>query len=169
MTEQTEQNHRAGKVRTERLQAKDLRILTELFDYNDAEQMIRECARDISDRKADIFVMYDRDTLIGELHVLYESDNENYAVRNKRAYLYAFRVRREYQNKGYGTRLLRAVLADLHEEGYSEFTIGAEDDNEKALHIYHSMGFNELLLRRREEYQGDVYEYNLFFKRQTSV
>ena len=46
-----------------------------------------------------------------------------------------------------------------------EFTVGVEDSNEKALHIYRSIGFNEFLLRKQEMYQGDVYEYSLYLKK----
>ena len=122
--------------------------------------------------KAFPFGIYDGDTPVGFCMIGFGADDDwedAPAVAKDNYNLWRFMIDERYQNKGYGTRLLRAVLADLHEEGYSEFTIGAEDDNEKALHIYHSMGFNELLLRRREEYQGDVYEYNLYLKRQTSV
>lgn len=73
-----------------RLPEQDLRILTELFDYNDVEQMIRECTQDLQTHKIDIFVLYEQNVLIGELHVMYESDDENYAVRGRRAYLFAF-------------------------------------------------------------------------------
>ncbi len=53
----------------------------------------------------------------------------------------------------------------VKENGYQEFTVGAEDDNLKAMHIYQSLGFHELLLRKQEEYQGDIYEYNLYLLR----
>ncbi len=109
--------------------------------------------------------MYDNTTLVGELHVMYESDDENYALRGKRAYLFAFRIREDYQNKGYGTNFLKAIITLLKEKGYCEFTVGVEDDNFRAMHIYQALGFNELLLRKQEEYQGDVYEYNLYLKR----
>lgn len=142
----------------------DLRILTELFDYNDVEQMIQECTRDIQSHKIDIFVMYEQNVLIGELHVMYENEDENYAVRNRRAYLFAFRIREGYQNQGYGNRLLREVISDLQEKGYTEFTVGVEDDNKRAIHLYRSLGFDEELLRNQEEYQGDVYEYTLYLK-----
>ena len=66
---------------------------------------------------------------------------------------------------GYGKKLLREVISDLREKGYTEFTVGVEDENEKAIHMYRSLGFNELLLRTQEAYQGDVYEYNLYLKR----
>lgn len=88
-----------------KLAVQELYVLTELFDYNNVEQMISECTHDIQNGIIDIFVLYDKDVLIGELHVMYESDDENYAIRGRRAYLFAFRVREDFQNKGYGTYL----------------------------------------------------------------
>ena len=107
-----------------KLAVQELYVLTELFDYNNVEQMISECTHDIQNGIIDIFVLYDKDVLIGELHVMYESDDENYAIRGRRAYLFAFRVREDFQNKGYGTYLLKTVLAVLKEHGYCEFTVG---------------------------------------------
>ena len=60
---------------------------------------------------------------------------------------------------------MKNVLAVLKEAGYSEFTVGVEDDNFRAIHIYQALGFNEFLLRKHEEYQGDEYDYNLYLKR----
>lgn len=152
-------------MKIEKLAVHDLCILTELFEYNNVEQMISECTKDIQNGIIDIFVLYDEDVLIGELHVMYESDDENYAMRGRRAYMFAFRIHENYQNKGYGTYLLKTVLTALKEEGYCEFTVGVEDDNFRAIHMYQSMGFKEFLLRKKEEYQGDSYEYNLYLKR----
>ncbi len=152
-------------MKIEKLAVHDLYRLTELFEYNNVEQMISECTRDIQNGRIDIFVLYENDVLIGELHVMYENDDENFAIRDRRAYLFAFRVRKEYQNKGYGTRLLKTVLTRLKEDGYYEFTVGVEDDNSRAIHMYQVQGFTELLLRKQEEYQGDAYEYNLYLKK----
>ena len=152
-------------MKIEKLAVRDLHILTQLFAYNNVEQMITECSHDIQNGVIDIFVLYKNDVLIGELHVMYESNDENYAVRGRRAYMFAFRVREDFQNKGYGTYLLKNVLAILKGNGYREFTVGVEDDNFRAFHMYQALGFNELLLRKQEEYQGDAYEYNLYLKR----
>ena len=148
-----------------RLASQDLYVLWELFDYNNVEQMISECGYNIQNGIIDIFVLYDENTLIGELRVRYESDDESFAIQGKRAYLYAFRVREGFRNKGYGTYLLKSVLSELKANGYSEFTVGVEDDNLRAIHMYQALGFNEFILRRQEEYQGDRYEYNLYLKR----
>lgn len=152
-------------MKIEKLKTDNLSALTELFDYNDVDDMIARCTYEIQNGIRDIFVLYDNGTLIGELHAKYESEDRNYAVRGRRAYLFAFRVREGLQNRGYGTYLLGEVISTLKSDGYSEFTVGVEDDNPRALHMYQAMGFDEFVLRAKEEYQGDEYEYNLYLKR----
>ncbi|MCC8098491.1 MAG: GNAT family N-acetyltransferase [Clostridiales bacterium] len=152
-------------MKIEKLAVRDLNILTELSNYNNVEQMICECTHDIQNRMIDIFALYDKDILMGELRVRYESNDENYAIRGRRAYIYAFRVREDFRDRGYGTYLLKTVLSVLKENGYCEFTVGVEDDNFKAIHMYQALGFDKFLLRKREEYQGDIYEYNLYLKK----
>lgn len=100
-------------MKIEKLAVHDLYVLTELFDYNDIEHMISKCTHDIQNGIIDIFVLYEKDVLIGELHVMYECDDENYAKRGIRAYMFAFRVREDFQNKGYGTYLLKTILTTL--------------------------------------------------------
>ena len=152
-------------MKIEKLKTDNLSVLTALFDYNDVDDMIARCTNEIQNGIRDIFVLYDNGALVGELHAKYESVDENYAVRDRRAYLFAFRVRKDCQNRGYGTYLLGEVISTLKSDGYSEFTVGVEDDNPRALHMYQAMGFDEFVLRAKEEYQGDEYEYNLYLKR----
>ena len=152
-------------VRVEKLSAEDLSILTELFDYHDVQRMIAQCAREIQSRKIDIFVLFDQGMLVGELHAMYENEDVCMASRGRRAYLFAFRVRESCQGKGYGTHLMKTVLAALREDGYSEFTIGVEDDNQRAARLYQAFGFTELIARKQEAYQGDAYEYGLYLKK----
>jgi len=145
-----------------KLSVRELYRLTELHDYNNVEEMIAQSTDEMQKNIIDIFVLKDGRNLVGELHVMYQSEDVNFAVRGRRAYLFAFRIHRDYQGKGYGKMLMKKVMNILREEGYYEFTIGVEDDNWKAKHIYRSFGFDEMLLRKKEEYQGDEYEYNLY-------
>ncbi|MCM1299231.1 MAG: GNAT family N-acetyltransferase [Firmicutes bacterium] len=147
------------------LAVQELHRLTELYDYNDVDEMIAQCTYEIQNNITDIFVLSDGLELIGELHARYRSDDDNFAVQGRRAYLFAFRIHKNYQGKGYGKYLIRKVIEILKERGYSEFTVGVEDDNLKAQHIYRSLGFDERLLRKKEEYQGDSYEYSLYLMR----
>ena len=142
----------------------ELPILTELFDYNDIPGMIEENTRLLENGTDDIFVLFQQENLLGELHVRYESTDVREAAKGRRAYLYAFRIHMEHQGLGLGKFLLRTVINLLSESGYSEFTVGVEDDNSRAIHIYQSFGFKEIIARKYEEYQGDGYEYNLYLK-----
>ena len=143
----------------------ELPRLTELFDYNDIDAMIEENTSCIQNGVMDIFILLDGEKLIGELHVSYESNDRLEAVRGVRAYLSAYRVHKDFQGMGLGKFLMKSVIDTLAAEGYSEFTIGVEDDNDRALHIYKEFGFGEVIARKYEEYQGDGYEYNLYLKR----
>lgn len=143
----------------------ELPRLTELFDYNDIDDMLTENTRLIQNVSGDIFILLEGEKLLGELHISYESGDLLEAVRGVRAYLYAYRVHRDYQGMGLGKLLMKTVLDALAAEGYSEFTVGVEDDNDRALHIYKSFGFSEVIARKYEEYQSDRYEYNLYLKR----
>ena len=149
-----------------KLSADELEILTELFDYKDIDNMLFENRRKINSGDIDIFCLFNDSRLIGELRVKYTNNDSLFAVKGKRAYLYAFRIHNDFQGMGLGKQLLENVIMMLKNQGYTEFTVGVEDNNECAKHIYNKFGFNKLLARRKEEYQGDVFEYNLYLKGQ---
>jgi ribosomal protein S18 acetylase RimI-like enzyme len=142
----------------------EIKLLFQFFDYNDPDEMIAENTRDIIEDKIDIFGLFQENRLIGEIHVAYIHDDDRFAVKNKRAYLFAFRIHKNFQGKGYGQFLMNEVVSILSEKGYSEFTIGVEDDNEMAIHIYSKLGFTQLIGRISEKYQGDSYEYGLYLR-----
>ena len=112
-----------------KLKITELPLLTQLFNYKNVDEMIAENTRDIETGIIDIFALFDGDKIIGELRVKYISDDNRFAEKGKRAYLYAFRIHKKYQGKSLGNFLLENVLTILTENGYSEFTVGVEDDN----------------------------------------
>ena len=142
----------------------ELNLLFQLFDYNDPDEMTAENTVDINERKIDIFGLFQEDRLIGEIRAAYVHNDKRHAVRNKRVYLFAFRIHKDFQGRGYGQFLLKEVISTLMQKGYSEFTIGVEDDNETAVHIYSKLGFTQLVGKISEEYQGDSYEYGLYLR-----
>ncbi len=148
-----------------KLKVTELSMLTTLFNYKDVNEMITENTKDIENGVIDIFALFDRDKIIGELRVKYISDDNRFAEKGKRAYLYAFRIHHKYQGKGLGNFLLKNVLSTLQENGYSEFTVGVEDDNARARYMYEKNGFTETITRIKESYQGDSYAYDLLLKR----
>lgn len=150
-----------------RLEIAELPILTELFSYRDVDDMVQKTAGYMQKGYCDIFVLFREEELLGEIHVGYCSTDEAEAEPGKRAYLFAYRIKKGHHNKGLGTFLLRRVLSELESQGYTEFTIGVEDDNEIAKHIYNKFGFREMLGRRvgQDDEESEPYEYNLLLRR----
>lgn len=147
-----------------KLKVSEISMLTVLFKYKDVNAMIAENTIDIENSIIDIFALFDDEKIIGELRAKYVSDDNRFAEKGKRAYLYAFRVHQKYQGKGLGNFLLKNVLTILVENGYNEFTVGVEDNNSKARHMYEKHGFKKPIARIKESYQGDSYEYSLLLK-----
>ena len=148
-----------------KLKVSEIPKLTELFKYKDVNEMIVENTKEIENGVIDIFGLFDGDKIIGELRAKYISDDNRFAIKDKRAYLYAFRIHKKYQGKGFGNFLLENVLTLLAENGYNEFAVGVEDDNARARYMYEKNGFTEPIARIKESYQGDSYEYDLLLKR----
>lgn len=148
-----------------KLKTTELPILTQLFNYKDIDDMIAENTRNIDNGIVDIFAMFDDDKLIGEFYVKYDNEDKDFAEKGKRAYLFAFRVHKDYQGKGLGSYLLKTVIDELNANGYHELTVGVEDDNIRARYMYKKHGFIQPIARIKETYQGDSYEYDLLLRK----
>lgn len=119
---------------------------------------------ELDHKEIDIYVIEFDSTFIGEITVNYIShDLKTEAIPGQRAYLQAFRLNSKYQGSGLGQKLIQFVLSDLEKQGYREFTIGVEDDNERAKHIYFKLGFVKAI----EKGYGDEFDpsdYTLYMK-----
>lgn len=79
-------------------------------------------------------------------------------------YFEAFRLDKKYQRKGLGQKLIQFTLNDLENRGYTEFTIGVEEDNDIAKHIYYKFGFT-ILIDKGHGNEYDPCEYILYMKK----
>ena len=113
----------------------------------------------------DIYVIELHDQVIGEVSVHYNShDLEGEAIPNQRIYVQAFRIEPSYQGRGLGQKLMNYMLSDLESKGITEFTIGVEENNEVAKHIYFKYGFTEEI----DHGKGDILDpsdYTLYLRR----
>ena len=92
-------------------------------------------------------------SLIGELYIFGDSEDKDEANGKERAYLCAFRVDKEFQGRGLGKMLMQRVLRRVMERGFSEVTIGADnDDAERLTCMYKSWGFSELIKLQNTDY-----------------
>ena len=57
------------------------------------------------------------------------------------AYLGALGIKREFQGRGYGTKILRELIHDLRAGGATRIELLVEADNARAIAFYHKLGF----------------------------
>lgn len=152
------------EIRT--LRTDELHLLSQLLDYHDFEAAMADNRREMEAGRTEIYaILKDENTILAELHIAHENGDERFCKLGKRAYLFAFRVHESMQGKGLGQKLMDYTIADLKAKGYDEFTVGVEDDNDRAKYMYAKYGFTEKIARMAEEFQGDAYEYDLLLRK----
>lgn len=139
--------------------------LKNLYKYENFEEFKKQIIDDISNGIKDIYIITENENLIGEITVTYKSDLPNETIPNIRVYLSAFRVHKDYRDQGLGKKLLNHVISELENKGITEFTVGVEDDNERAKHIYEKFDFTEIIDRGEETVKGRTYQYNLLLRK----
>ena len=108
--------------------------------------------KQLKKQEIDVFVIEDNEKFIGEI------------IPNKRIYLEAIRIDKQWQGQGLGQKLINYCIDYLIKIGYTEFTIGVENDNEIAKHIYFKLGFTEAIDKGHGN-EFDPSEYTLYLKK----
>ena len=98
------------------------------------------------------------DAFVGDI-----SDPTNLLVEGM-AYLAAFRTNKEYEGKGFFSKLYKFMENDLKEKGYSELSLGVGPEDVRNIEIYFHLGFREYIktLVEKENSKEDVI---LFYKK----
>jgi ribosomal protein S18 acetylase RimI-like enzyme len=91
--------------------------------------------------------------LVGELYIFYKSQDLDEANGTSRAYLCAFRIQKSHQGLGLGSKLMNQVFERIKEKGFSEVTIGIDNDNyDRLKKMYGGWGFTELIKSQHYDY-----------------
>ncbi len=99
------------------------------------------------------FWTVDNNGLIGELYIFWDSEDKEEADGIKRAYLCALRIKPEHQGAGLSTLLMKSVMNRIYEKGYTEITIGIDnDDYDKLLKVYQKWGFTTRVKLQEVDY-----------------
>lgn len=138
--------------------------LKRLFPDNEDkwQKYKKQRLQQFDNKEIDVFVIEEDNLFIGEITINYVNHNlQTETMPNKRVYLEAFRIDKNYRKNGLGQRLINYSIEILINKGYTEFTIGVENDNEIAKHIYFKLGFIEEIDKGHGD-EFDPSEYTLY-------
>jgi ribosomal protein S18 acetylase RimI-like enzyme len=79
--------------------------------------------------------------IIGQAFVMLKSGERDAADGNTCAYIFSFRVKPEWRNRGIGNRLMLFVEDDLQQRGFKFVTLNVAKDNPDALRLYQRLGY----------------------------
>ncbi len=92
--------------------------------------------------------------------------NSDGLVGETTTYLTAFRTNKEYEGKGYFSKLYKYMEEDLKHKGYTLLTLGVEPNEVRNYEIYCHYGFNEFIKTDVEVYpDGTKIDVNYYGKR----
>lgn len=95
----------------------------------------------------------------------YEVKNKSEFVSGDAVYLCAFRTNKEYQNKGYFSRLYKFMENDLKKRGVKKLILGVEPSEVRNMMIYFKYGFVNYINSYMEKYSnGEKYLVNYYYK-----
>lgn len=91
--------------------------------------------------------------------------NKENLVGDKTAYLTAFRTNKEYENKGYFSKLYKYMEEDLKKRGFTTLTLGVEPQETRNIQIYFKWGFTNYIKTDYEYYpNGEKILVNYYSK-----
>ena len=79
--------------------------------------------------------------IIGQVFVMLNSGERDPADGCTRAYIFAFRVKPHWRNRGVGSLLMAYVERDLLEKGFSHVTLNVAKENPAARRLYERLGY----------------------------
>ena len=126
--------------------------------WNMSTQPLTEIWRDeIACGNRLVFIYKINGEFIGEGALVFNTDDSDYTIPEKRVYVSRIIVKKEYRNQGIGSSILSFLIAKAKELGFEEMTIGVDKDNANALHLYKKFGFNHVLFDGADE-QGEYFK-----------
>jgi ribosomal protein S18 acetylase RimI-like enzyme len=80
--------------------------------------------------------------LIGQCFVSLKGNRPDLADGTTRAYIYGFRIRPLFRNRGIGSMMMHTIENDLRDRGFRQATLNVGQDNLDALRFYDRLGYN---------------------------
>ncbi len=151
-----------------KLSAEEINKVSHLYDEPENPLFMENRKEKILTGIQDIYVLENETGIMGEVTIIYRDNHEGFTIEGQRVYMEALRIEESNQGKGYGQYFINSVIEYIKKEGYSEITIGVEDDNFNAKHIYNKLGFTNFIGREL----GDKYApegYDVWMKKLNEI
>lgn len=136
----------------EKLKPENYHKCNHIWDMNKKQEMAKKWYNELLEGNRAIFVYIENDEYLGEISLVFENDDLDYTIPNKRIYLSRMIVRSEKRNQGIGSRLVDYVIEYAKNLNYQEISLGMDIANIGARWLYEKKGFTNTIFVGQDEY-----------------
>jgi ribosomal protein S18 acetylase RimI-like enzyme len=141
-SQQTKNKIDFGDLIIRQVEKADLPALEWDGEYSKFRRMYASLYRDAVAGRALMWIIETlQGQMVGQAFVVLRSGEIAAADGERRAYIFSFRVKPAYRNKGLGTGLLEFIHDDLRQRGFQFVTLNVAKDNSDALRLYLRLGY----------------------------
>ena len=90
------------------------------------------------------FVYVKDEEYIAEISIVFNKNDEDYSIPQKRLYISRIIVKKALRGSGYGKKLMNYVIDHAKRNNYEELSLGVNLDNYIALKLYVGLGFTKI-------------------------
>lgn len=110
-------------------------------------------------------IICDATVIIKEEGILNEAQQKEDIISNERCYLCGLRTNKEYENKGYFSKLYKFIENDLKEKGYKELSLSVDVKETRNLMIYFHWNYINYIRTEIVHGKSRDYVHNYYYKK----
>jgi len=131
-----------GYLTIRQVKIQDLPALEWDGEYSKYRRMYASLFRDVRLGRALMWMLETQaGEMVGQAFVLLRSGERSAADGERRAYVFSFRIKPRFRNRGVGTYLMDFIQGDLRDRNYKFITLNVAKENPDALRLYKRLGF----------------------------
>lgn len=134
-----------------KLKVEDFDKCNNIWNMNKQKELANRFYEELKSGNRITYVYLVEDKYIGEVSLVFDMNDSDYTIQNKRIYLSRLIVKEEYRKNGIGTKLIKYVSDIAKQMNYEEVSVGVDLDNYNALKLYVNNGFNNIILADKDE------------------
>ena len=128
-----------------KLDIKDYYKCNNIWDMNKNKYLKDKFYNELLNNNRITFIYKKNNEFLGEVSLVFDMQDKDYTIKNKRIYLSRFLVKKEYRHQGIGTKLMEYITNYAKELNYQEMSTGVDLDNYIAIKFYVKNDFNTII------------------------
>jgi len=140
-----------------RLKPEDYQKCANIWNMDKRPELAKQFYYELLSGNRRIFVYVKNGEYIGEGAIVFEKNDSDYSIPERRIYFSRLVVKENFRNQGIGSILIDYVVEQAKKMNYCEISVGVDKKNELALHLYKKKGFTEVIFDGEDEY-GPYYK-----------